>query len=57
MDAVFLQLKALLEPFGIIRFYTDGWGAYERYMIPRSTRLAKPIRKRSTSCPASGHLP
>lgn len=29
-DEVFLQLKALLEPFGISRFYTDGWGAYER---------------------------
>jgi insertion element IS1 protein InsB len=23
-DAVFLQLQALLEPFGITRFYTDG---------------------------------
>ncbi len=29
-DDVFLQLKAMLEPFGITRFYTDGWGAYER---------------------------
>jgi insertion element IS1 protein InsB len=29
---VFLQLKALLEPFGISRFYTDGWGAYERHL-------------------------
>jgi len=29
-DEVFLQLKALLEPFGITCFYTDGWGAYER---------------------------
>ena len=24
-DEVFLQLKRLLEPFGIKRFYTDGW--------------------------------
>ena len=24
-DDVFLQLKALLAPFGIRRFYTDGW--------------------------------
>lgn len=24
---IFLQLKALLEPFGITRFYTDDWGA------------------------------
>jgi len=29
-DEVFLQLKAMLEPFGITQFYTDGWGAYER---------------------------
>ena len=28
-DEVFLELKALLEPFGITRFYTDYWGAYE----------------------------
>src|SRR5229473_715830 len=27
-DAVFLQLKALLEPFGLTQFYTDYWGAY-----------------------------
>ncbi len=31
-DAVFLKLKSLLEPFGITRFYTDGWGAYERHL-------------------------
>jgi insertion element IS1 protein InsB len=29
-DEVFRQLKALLEPFGITRYYTDHWGAYER---------------------------
>lgn len=31
-DEVFLQLKKLLEPFGIKRFCTDGWGAYERHL-------------------------
>ena len=31
-DHVFLELQALLEPFGIIRFYTDGWGAYDRHI-------------------------
>ncbi len=31
-DEVFLQLKALLEPFGIQQFYTDGWGAYARHL-------------------------
>jgi len=25
-DIVFKQLKALLDPFGISRYYTDGWG-------------------------------
>ena len=31
-DTVFLQLKALLEPFGLTRFYTDHWGAYTRHL-------------------------
>ena len=33
-DAVFLQLQALLEPFGLTRFYTDHWGAYTRHLAP-----------------------
>jgi insertion element IS1 protein InsB len=33
-DEVFLQLKALLEPFGIGRFQTDYWGAYARHLGP-----------------------
>jgi insertion element IS1 protein InsB len=33
-DEAFLQLKALLEPFGIMQFYSDGWGAYERHIEP-----------------------
>ena len=33
-DAAFLELKALLEPFGITQFYSDGWGAYERHIEP-----------------------
>jgi len=31
-DAVFLQLKTLLAPFHISRFYTDDWGAYQRHI-------------------------
>ena len=31
-DNVFLKLQKLLEPFGITKFYTDGWGAYERHL-------------------------
>lgn len=33
-DQVFLQLKALLEPFGITRYDTDDWGAYTRHLNP-----------------------
>ena len=31
-DTVFLQLKALLAPFGISRFDTDDWGAYRHHI-------------------------
>ena len=31
-DSAFVELKALLAPFGITQFYTDGWGAYERHL-------------------------
>ena len=31
-DEVFKKLKALLEPFGIKKFYTDDWRAYERHL-------------------------
>ena len=40
-DEVFLQLKAWLEPFGITRFYTDGWGAYERHIDPAQHTIGK----------------
>jgi len=40
-DAAFLQLQALLEPFGIRRFYTDGWGAYERHIDPEQHQVGK----------------
>src|SRR5262249_7858774 len=49
MDEVFLQLKALLEPFGIRRFHTDYWGAYARHLEPAvhrpSKRNAQPIER------------
>jgi insertion element IS1 protein InsB len=40
-DDVFLQLKALLVPFGITRFYTDGWGAYERQLDAEQQAVGK----------------
>ena len=33
-DEVFVQLKALLEPFGIRHFHTDDWGTYGRHLEP-----------------------
>jgi insertion element IS1 protein InsB len=40
-DEVFLQLKGLLEPFTIIRFYTDSWGAYTRHLDPEEHNPGK----------------
>jgi insertion element IS1 protein InsB len=40
-DTVFVQLKSLLEPFGITRFYTDGWGAYERHLDAEQHEVGK----------------
>ncbi len=38
-DEVFLQLKALLEPFGISRYYTDHLGTYKRHLAPEESAL------------------
>ena len=40
-DNVFLRLQQLLEPFGITKFYTDGWGAYERHLDPAQHHIGK----------------
>jgi insertion element IS1 protein InsB len=40
-DTVFIELKDLLKPFGITRFYTDGWGAYERHIDPEQHQVGK----------------
>lgn len=40
-DEVFLQLKALLEPFGITRYYTDYLGAYQRHLDPEQHQPGK----------------
>jgi insertion element IS1 protein InsB len=40
-DSVFLELKALLEPFGITRYFTDGWGAYERHVEAEQHTVGK----------------
>jgi insertion element IS1 protein InsB len=40
-DEVFLELKKLLEPFGITKFYTDGWETYERHLDAEQHRVGK----------------
>ena len=40
-DDVFLKLQQLLAPFGITKFYTDGWGAYERHLDPTQHEVGK----------------
>jgi insertion element IS1 protein InsB len=40
-DEVFLKLKGLLKPFGITRYYTDGWGTYERHLDAAQHRVGK----------------
>jgi insertion element IS1 protein InsB len=40
-DKAFLELQALLEPFGITQFYTDAWGAYQRYLHPAFHTIGK----------------
>ena len=40
-DAAFLDLKRLLEPFGISRFYTYEWDAYERHLDPKQHVVGK----------------
>jgi insertion element IS1 protein InsB len=40
-DAVFLNLKALLEPFGMTRYFTDYWGAYTRHLDAKEHQPGK----------------
>ena len=40
-DTVFLARKALLGPFGITRYFTDGWGAYERHVEAEQPTVGK----------------
>lgn len=40
-DAVFKKLQAMLEPFGIRKYYTDRWGAYERHLETERHEVGK----------------
>jgi insertion element IS1 protein InsB len=40
-DDVFLKFQELLAPFDITKFYTDGWGAYERHLAAEQHQVGK----------------
>jgi insertion element IS1 protein InsB len=40
-DKAFIELKSLLEPFGITQFYSDGWGADSRHIAPELHTVGK----------------
>lgn len=44
-----LKHDPLLEPFGITRFSTDGWGAYERHIDPEQHHVGKELTQKIES--------
>jgi insertion element IS1 protein InsB len=40
-DQALVKLVNLLKPFGIKRFFTDAWGAYERILDPDTHLIGK----------------
>jgi insertion element IS1 protein InsB len=40
-DEVFQSLKTLLEPYNIVRYYTDDWGAYQRHLEADKHEIGK----------------
>ena len=40
-DEVFKELKGLLEPLGVHRYYTDDWGSYERHLEKNQHQIGK----------------
>ncbi len=48
-DVVFQELKTLLAPFNISRYYTDDWGAYERHLDHEKHEVGKQAHKRSNA--------
>lgn len=54
-DEVLLQLKKLLEPFGISRYYTDGWGAVacvisRRRNMPLASSIPRGLKVSISTC-------
>ena len=50
-DTVFRQRQALLEAFGIPRYSTAGWGAYERHIDAAKHRVGKDKTQKIESQP------
>ena len=50
-DEVFLKLKALLELFGLTRYYTDHWGAYTRHLEPAASVSRCSVSRKSMVWP------
>jgi insertion element IS1 protein InsB len=48
-DAVLLQGPERLAPLHITRFYTDGWGAYERHREPAQHTIGKALTQKIDS--------
>ena len=46
-DDVFLKLQQLLAPFGITKFYTDGWGPTSGIWMLSNIRWARSTRRKS----------
>ena len=40
-DDAFLALKALLDPCGVTRYYSDKWGAYRRHLPAEQHTVGK----------------
>ena len=40
-DQVFVKLKKLLKPFGLVHFYTDAAGVYERHLPASAHTVGK----------------
>jgi insertion element IS1 protein InsB len=51
--AVCLRLQALLEPFGITRYDTDGWGTYERHVDKEKHMIGKEHMQKIESKPTN----
>ena len=49
LDEVFLQLKALLEPFGLTRYYTAHWGATPGIWTPTCIAQANATPSQSSA--------